>query len=87
MWTVLAVGLCNSIMFPTIFTLGIERLGHRTGAGSGVLCMAIVGGALVPVLMGYFADRIGLTLAFGVPAVCYAYIVHYGLIGHVIRER
>jgi FHS family L-fucose permease-like MFS transporter len=87
MWTVLAIGLCNSIMFPTIFTLGIERLGHRTGAGSGVLCMAIVGGALVPVLMGFFADRIGLTLAFVVPAVCYAYIVHYGLVGHVVRSR
>lgn len=87
MWTVLAVGLCNSIMFPTIFTLAIERLGHRTSTGSGWLCMAIVGGALLPVLMGYFADRIGLTLAFIVPAVCYGYIVHYGLIGHVVRRR
>jgi FHS family L-fucose permease-like MFS transporter len=86
MWTVLAIGLFNSIMFPTIFTLAIERLGHRTSTGSGWLCTAIVGGALVPVLMGYFADRIGLPLAFIVPAVCYAYIVHYGLVGHVIRE-
>ncbi|HET6338909.1 MAG TPA: sugar MFS transporter [Polyangiales bacterium] len=87
MWTVLAVGLFNSIMFPTIFTLAIERLGHRTSTASGWLCTAIVGGALVPVLMGFFADRIGLALAFVVPAVCYAYIVHYGLIGHVVRER
>jgi FHS family L-fucose permease-like MFS transporter len=47
--------------------------------------MAIVGGALLPVLMGYFADHVGLTLAFLVPAVCYAYIVHYGLVGHVVR--
>jgi FHS family L-fucose permease-like MFS transporter len=86
MWTVLSIGLFNSIMFPTIFTLAIERLGHRTSTGSGWLCTAIVGGALVPVLMGFFADRIGLPLAFIVPAVCYAYIVHYGLVGHVIRE-
>lgn len=87
MWTVLAVGLCNSIMFPTIFTLAIERLGHRTSTASGWLCTAIVGGALVPVSMGFFADRIGLTLSFFVPVVCYAYIVHYGLSGHVIRDH
>jgi FHS family L-fucose permease-like MFS transporter len=86
MWSVLAVGLCNSIMFPTIFTLAIERLGHRTSTGSGWLCTAIVGGALVPVLMGFFADRIGITLALFVPAVCYGYIVYYGLFGHVVRE-
>jgi MFS transporter, FHS family, L-fucose permease len=86
MWAVLAVGLCNSIMFPTIFTMAIAGLGPRTGAGSGWLCMAIVGGALVPVLMGYFADTIGLTLSFFVPAICYAYIVLYGLIGHATRD-
>jgi FHS family L-fucose permease-like MFS transporter len=85
MWAVLAIGLFNSIMFPTIFTLAIERLGPRTSTASGWLCTAIVGGALVPVLMGYFADTIGIRLAFFVPAVCYAYIVHYGLSGHVVR--
>ncbi len=60
MWAVLAIGLFNSIMFPTIFTLGLARLGRHTGEGSGVLCMAIVGGAIVPVMQGYFADTIGL---------------------------
>jgi FHS family L-fucose permease-like MFS transporter len=87
MWSLLAIGLFNSIMFPTIFTLAIDRLGHRTSTGSGWLCTAIVGGALIPVLMGFVADRVGLQLAFIVPAVCYAYVVHYGLVGHVVRDR
>jgi FHS family L-fucose permease-like MFS transporter len=81
----LAVGLCNSIMFPTIFALAVAELGPRTGEGSGLLCMAIVGGAIVPVIMGFFADRLGLTPAFLVPLVCYAFIVHYGLAGHRVR--
>jgi FHS family L-fucose permease-like MFS transporter len=86
MWSVLAIGLFNSIMFPTIFTLGVARLGRHTGEGSGVLCMAIVGGAIVPVIQGYFADTIGLLSSFFVPAICYAYIVFYGLKGHVVRS-
>lgn len=86
MWAVLAIGLFNSIMFPTIFTLGVARLGRHTGEGSGVLCMAIVGGAIVPVIQGYFADTIGLLSSFFVPAICYAYIVFYGLKGHVVRS-
>lgn len=82
MWSVLAIGLCNSIMFPTIFALALHGLGRRTGEGSGVLCMAIVGGAIVPVIQGFFADRIGLLQSFAVPLVCYLYIVYYGLRGH-----
>ena len=85
MWMVLAVGLCNSIMFPTIFTLALARLGKQSGEASGAMCMAIVGGAVVPVLMGFVADRVGLVTAFAVPVACYAYIVHYGLVGHVPR--
>jgi FHS family L-fucose permease-like MFS transporter len=81
----LAVGLCNSIMFPTIFALAVAELGPRTGEGSGLLCMAIVGGAIVPVIMGFLADSVGLTPAFLVPLVCYAFIVHYGLAGHRVR--
>jgi FHS family L-fucose permease-like MFS transporter len=82
MWAALAIGLCNSIMFPTIFSLAIDRLGHRTGEGSGMLVMAIVGGALMPLLMGLFADHVGLTPAFVVPLVCYLFIVYYGARGH-----
>ncbi len=82
MWALLAIGLFNSIMFPTIFSLAIEGLGRHTGEGSGVVCMAIVGGAIVPVAMGFFADRIGLLYAFFVPMLCYLYIAYYGLKGH-----
>ncbi|WP_028998671.1 L-fucose:H+ symporter permease [Azohydromonas australica] len=82
MWALLAIGLFNSIMFPTIFSLAIEGLGRHTGEGSGVVCMAIVGGAIVPVVMGFFADRIGLLHAFFVPLLCYLYIAYYGLKGH-----
>jgi FHS family L-fucose permease-like MFS transporter len=84
MWSLLAIGLFNSIMFPTIFTLAIAGLGRHTGAGSGVLCMAIVGGAIVPVLQGMFADRISLLYSFVIPLVCYLYIAHYGYKGHRI---
>lgn len=78
MWSILAVGLFNSIMFPTIFTLAIAGLGKHTGQGSGILCTAIVGGALVPLLQGLLADRIGIQHAFFIPVLCYAYIAYYG---------
>lgn len=87
MYSVLAIGLFNSIMFPTIFTLAIHKLGRHTGEGSGLLCMAIVGGAIVPVVQGYFADNMGLLPSFFVPAICYAYIVYYGLKGHEVRSE
>ena len=74
MWAILAIGLFNSIMFPTIFTLAIQGLGRRTGEGSGVLCMAIVGGAIVPVAMGWLADNASLLYSFALPFACYLYI-------------
>jgi FHS family L-fucose permease-like MFS transporter len=83
MATILAVGLFNSIMFPTIFTLAIDGLGDATGQGSGILCMAIVGGAILPVFQGALADRVGLHLAFVIPMASYAYIAWYGLRGCV----
>ncbi|WP_394225314.1 sugar MFS transporter [Pseudoalteromonas spongiae] len=82
MWTMLAVGLCNSIMFPTIFSLAINNLKEHTSQGSGILCLAIVGGAIIPVFQGMAADTIGLTLSFIIPAVCYVFIVFYGVKGH-----
>jgi FHS family L-fucose permease-like MFS transporter len=82
MWALLAIGLCNSIMFPTIFTLGLDRLGRHTSAGSGVLCMAIVGGALLPLLQGFVADHTTLLASFALPVLCYAYIAWYGASGH-----
>ena len=86
MWSVIAVGLFNSVMFPTIFTLGIDQLGPLTGKGSGLLIMAIVGGAILPVLQGALADSIGIHMAFLMPAICYLYIVYYGFSGsRVVR--
>jgi FHS family L-fucose permease-like MFS transporter len=79
MWAILAVGLCNSIMFPTIFSMALYRLGKFTGQASGILCMAIVGGAVVPFVQGLLADSIGLQWSFLVPAACYAFILYFGL--------
>ena len=81
MWSILAVGFFNSIMFPTIFSLGVAELGPLTGNASGILNMAIVGGAVVPLLQGVIADRIGIHHAFFVPVICYLYILYYALSG------
>ena len=85
MFAILLVGLCNSVMFPTIFSLGVRALGAHTSQGSGILCMAIVGGALVPLVQGVVADSIGLQISFIVPAICYLYIVFYGLKGSELK--
>jgi fucose permease len=76
--TIILIGLFNSIMFPTIFTLGIEGQGARTPQASGLLCMAIVGGAVVPLVTGAIADRSGLHVALYLPALCYLYIACFG---------
>ena len=78
--TILAVGLFNSIMFPSIFTLAIEGLGEQAPQASGILSMAIVGGAVVPLLTGITADHAGLNVALIVPACCYVWIAIYGLL-------
>jgi FHS family L-fucose permease-like MFS transporter len=79
MWSIIAVGFCNSIMFPTIFSMALYKLGKFTGQGSGILCMAIVGGAVVPFLQGFIADNVGLQWSFFLPVVCYAYILFFGV--------
>ena len=81
MWSILAVGLFNSIMFPTIFSLGVAELGPLTGSGSGVLNMAIVGGAILPVMQGVIADNLGIHHGFWLPVICYLYIMYYALSG------
>lgn len=81
MWSIILVGLFNSVMFPSIFTLGIAELGPLTGDGSGLLVMAIVGGAILPVIQGALADRMGIHHAFILPAICYLYIIYYALRG------
>ncbi|MBQ4829085.1 sugar MFS transporter [Alteromonas sp. MMG017] len=85
MWTILAVGLCNSIMFPTIFSLALKGLGQKTAQASGMLCLAIVGGAIVPLLQGVIADNAGVQLSFLLPVICYLYIAYYGLRGATVN--
>jgi FHS family L-fucose permease-like MFS transporter len=81
MWAILLVGFCNSIMFPTIFSLAINGLGQHTSQGSGILCLAIVGGAIVPLIQGVLADGIGLQSSFFLPIICYVFIAYYGFSG------
>jgi FHS family L-fucose permease-like MFS transporter len=81
MYSIILVGFFNSIMFPSIFTLGVAELGPLTGDGSGIMIMAIVGGAIIPVLQGAIADRIGIHHAFFLPVICYVYILFFALSG------
>jgi FHS family L-fucose permease-like MFS transporter len=88
MWAIIAVGLCNSIMFPTIFSMSVNNLGKLTGQASGVLCMAIVGGALVPFAQGLLADAVGLRWSYFVPVACYVFILFFGLkYANMYRQR
>lgn len=82
MWALLLTGLCNSIMFPTIFSLGIAKLGADTSRGSGLLCLAIVGGAIIPVFQGLLADANTLQSSFILPLICYLFIAFYGVKGY-----
>ncbi|HEY6127977.1 MAG TPA: sugar MFS transporter [Candidatus Acidoferrum sp.] len=81
MWSIILVGFFNSIMFPSIFTLGVAKLGPLTGDGSGLMIMAIVGGAIIPVVQGAIADRVGVHHAFILPVLCYGFILYYGFRG------
>jgi FHS family L-fucose permease-like MFS transporter len=86
MWSILFVGFFNSIMFPSIFTLGIAEMGPLTGEASGLLVTAIVGGALIPELQGVLADHIGIHHAFILPVLCYLFIAYYGWKGSRIIQ-
>ncbi len=86
-WSLLLIGFFNSIMFPTIFSLGTKGLGKFTGAASGIISTAIVGGALVPVLQGFVIDHVGLMISYVIPAVCYIYIVFFATRGYKADEK
>ena len=86
-WSLLLIGFFNSIMFPTIFSLGTKGLGKFTGAASGIISTAIVGGALVPVLQGFVIDHVGLMISYVIPAVCYVYIVFFATQGYKADEK
>ncbi|HEA17251.1 MAG TPA: sugar MFS transporter [Pseudoalteromonas prydzensis] len=79
LYAVLSIGLFNSILFPTIFSVAIQGLGSLTSKGSGWLCLAIVGGALIPLIQGVVADVVNIQISFIIPALCYVFIAWYGL--------
>ncbi len=81
-WSVIGIGLFNSIMWSNIFTLSIDGLGKYTSQGSSLLVMAILGGAVIPPIQGLVADLLGVQLSFIVPVFCYIYIFYYGVIGY-----
>ena len=87
MWSVLAIGLFNSIMFPTIFTLAIKDLGKYTSQGSSLLIMAIVGGAVMTPVMGIIIGAVGYQHAFIFPIVSYLFIAYYGWKGYEIKQH
>ena len=80
-WSLVFCGLANSIMYPTIFVLGIAELGPMTSKGSGVITIGNVGGAVIPLLFGALADKVGIQYAFVLPIICYLYVAYYGLLG------
>lgn len=84
-WSMIAIGLCNSIMFAVIFSLSVAGLGRYTTLGSGILSTAIAGGAVISFLQGYLIDHTSWTLAFMLPFICYIYILFYGINGYKSR--
>ena len=86
-YALLIIGLCNAVMFPTIFSLACEGLGTRAAEGSGLICVAIVGGGVVPLLTGWIADNTSLRVALIAPAVCYLGIAAFGLYGRRVRAN
>jgi FHS family L-fucose permease-like MFS transporter len=87
LWTVISIGLFNSIMFPNIFTLGVKDLDKaELSTASGIINTLICGGAIIPLIMGRIADTAGYTWAFIVPAICYLYIFFFAVKGNTIRR-
>jgi MFS transporter, FHS family, L-fucose permease len=85
-WMVVALGFFHSLMFPTIFALGLEGLGQHTKLGASLLVMSIVGGAILPAVMGRISDLSSIQTAFAAPVVCYAYVLYFAVRGHVARS-
>jgi FHS family L-fucose permease-like MFS transporter len=81
-WMIVAIGFFHSLMFPTIFALSLETLGRHTKLGASLLVMSIVGGAIIPAVMGRISDLSSIQTAFIVPLVCYAYVFYFAVRGH-----
>ncbi len=87
LWAVMFVGLCNAVLWPSIFPLAIVGLGEETKKGSSLLIMAVVGGAIIPLVVGYFSQKIGTQLAYFVPILCYLFIFYYGVSGYKVKAK
>jgi FHS family L-fucose permease-like MFS transporter len=88
LWCIIGIGLFNSIMWSNIFTLAIDGIGKHTSQGSSLLVMMILGGALIPLIQGKFADIMGgYHFSFIIPIVCYLFIAYYGWRGHLHRNN
>jgi FHS family L-fucose permease-like MFS transporter len=87
LWCIVAIGACNAIMWPTIFPLAIAGLGKHTKKASSYLIMAILGGAIIPMLVGYFSDKIGIQFAYLINAIAYAYVAFYGFVGYKLNKN
>jgi FHS family L-fucose permease-like MFS transporter len=85
-WSLVLCGVANSVMYPNIFALGIAELGPLTSKGSGVITMGNVGGAVVPLLFGALADKVGIQYAFVLPILCYVFVAYYGISGYKPRH-
>jgi FHS family L-fucose permease-like MFS transporter len=81
-WTLVLCGVANSIMYPNIFALGIAELGPMTSEGSGIITMGNVGGAVIPLLFGALADKVGIQYAFIIPIIGYVFVAYYGFSGY-----
>jgi len=87
MWAVVSCGLFNSVMWPCIFPLSIKGLGRFTGQGSGILVTMIVGGAVIPLVQGWLADKFGYQPSFIIVLLCYAYLIFFALSGYKLRQQ
>ena len=86
LWSIVACGLCNSVMWPCIFPLSLKGLGGLTSEGSGILVMMVVGGAVIPPIQGLLADQFGSQRSFVIVLLCYAYLVYFSLSGYRLRQ-
>ncbi|GAB2537833.1 L-fucose:H+ symporter permease [Spirosoma aerophilum] len=86
MYALASVGLCTSVMYPILFTLSIKNLGPHTKTGSSLIIMSVVGGAVIPPIMGLLSDTQGIRLAFVIPVLCYGYVIYYSWRGHQVQS-
>jgi len=86
LWSLACIGLFTSVMYPVLFTLSIKDLGAYTKTASSLLIMGIVGGAIIPPIMGLISDKVNIRMAYTMPMICYVYVLYYAVKGHVVKK-